>query len=122
MDTRTARLPVDLIRAAEVEGREAHRSTAKQLEHWARLGMFFDRQTSTTARRIQRAVAGELALDELSPDEQLVANAAIDARIASTAATMSFADRLATRGVTTVTMDDRGRMIRHHPDGSTEVV
>jgi len=122
MDTKTTRLPVDLIEAAEAEGREEHRSAAKQLEHWARFGMFFERQTSTSRRRIQRAVAGETSLRDLGDEERLVANAAIDAAISAAANEASFADRLAARGITTVVMDDEGRMIRRHPDGSTTVL
>jgi len=122
METKTTRLPVDLIEAAEASGREEHRSAAKQLEHWARFGMFFDRQTSASHRRIQRAIAGEVALGDLDENERVVANAAIDAAISTGANEMSFADRLAARGVTTVVMDGEGRMVRRHPDGSTTVL
>lgn len=120
--TRTTRLPTDLIVAAETDGRAEHRSAAKQLEHWARLGMFFDRQTSAAARRIQRAVAGDMAITELPADERIVANAAIDAAMSVVANETSFADLLAARGVTTVVMDDAGNLIRRHPDGSTSAL
>ncbi len=122
MDTKTTRLPVDLIEAAEAEGREEHRSAAKQLEHWARFGMFYDRQTSSSHRRIKRAIAGEVSLGDLDENERVVANAAIDAAISTAANEVSFADRLAARGVTTVVMDVEGRMVRRHPDGSTTVL
>jgi len=122
MDTRTTRLPVDLIEAAEAVGREERRSAAKQLEHWARFGMFFDRQTTASRRRIQRAVAGEASLGELDDDERIVANAAMNAAISAAANEVSFADRLAARGVTTVVMDDEGQMVRRYPDGSTAVL
>ncbi|HSL56716.1 MAG TPA: hypothetical protein VK866_02635 [Acidimicrobiales bacterium] len=122
LETRTTRLPVDLIDAAESEGRAEHRSASKQLEHWARFGMFFSRQTSVAQRRIERAVSGEVALRDLSADEQVVANAAIDATISVAANETSFAERLAARGVTTVVMDDEGRMVRRHPDGSTTIL
>ncbi len=122
MDSKTTRLPIDLIEAAEAEGREEHRSAAKQLEHWARFGMFYDRQTSSSRRRIQRAIAGEAPLGELDVNERVVANAAINVGISASANEVSFADRLAARGVTTVVMDDEGRMVRRHPDGSTTVL
>ena len=122
MDTRTTRLPVDLIEAAEVEGRAERRSAAKQLEHWARFGMYFDRQTSASRRRIERAIAGDVPLATLGTDERVVANATIDAAISEAAAEVSFADRLAARGVTTIVMDEDGRMVRRHPDGSTTVL
>jgi len=119
MDSRTTRLPTDLLDAAEAEGRTEQRSAAKQLEHWARFGMYFERQASAARRRIQRAVAGEIPLAQLTADEQTVANAVIDASISAAANETSFADRLAARGVTTIVMDDEGRMVRRHPDGST---
>lgn len=122
MDSKTTRLPVDLIEAAEAEGREEHRSAAKQLEHWARFGMFFDRQTSSSQRRIRRAITGEASLGDLDENERVVANAAINAAISAAANEVSFADRLAARGVTTVVMDDEGRTVRRHPDGSTTVL
>ncbi|HEU5308725.1 MAG TPA: hypothetical protein VFW97_15465 [Acidimicrobiia bacterium] len=119
MDTKTTRLPVDLLDAAEAEGIEEHRSASKQVEHWARFGMYFDRQTSASRRAIQRAVTGEVPLRDLSADEQLVANARIDAVISTATNETSFADRLAARGVTTVVLDDEGSMVRRAPDGTT---
>lgn len=119
METRTTRLPVDLLDAAEAEGHEEHRSAAKQIEHWARFGMFFDRQTSSARRRVQRAVAGEVPLSELSTEEQLAANALVDAAISAAANSTSFADRLAARGTTTITMSADGRLLRREPDGTT---
>ena len=122
MDTKTTRLPADLLDAAEAEGLEEHRSVAKQVEHWARFGMLFDRQTSAGRRRIQRAVAGDLPLAELPDDERLVANAQIDASISTAANGVSFADRLAAQGMTTVVLDAEGRMVRRQPDGTTTVL
>jgi len=122
MASKTTRLPVDLIEAAEAEGRKERRSAAKQLEHWVRFGMFFDRQTGLARRRIQRAVAGEASLGDLGDDERVVANATINAAISAAANEVSFADRLAARGLTTVVMDDYGRMVRRQPDGSTTVL
>lgn len=119
MDTKTARLPIDIIEAAERAGRTQHRSAAKQLEHWARFGMFFDGQTTAASQRIRSAVSGELSLSELSDDEAVVANATISATISQVSNNTSFADRLAKQGVTTVVMDDDGQMIRRHPDGTT---
>jgi hypothetical protein len=121
-DTRTTRLPVDLLDAAEAEGRQEHRSASKQLEHWARFGMFFERQTSAARRRIERAVAGETPLGDLTDDEQVAANALINAAISSAASETSFADRLAARGLTTIVMDDDGRMVRREPNGTTTVL
>jgi len=117
--TRTTRLPADLLDAAEVEAAEQHRSTARQVEHWARFGMYFDQQADSASRRIRRAVAGDESLADLTDDERAVANAMIDSSISTEASDAIFADRLAVRGITTVLIDDDGRMIRRLPDGST---
>lgn len=119
MNTKTTRLPVDLIDAAEDHAKTEHRSTAKQLEHWARLGMFFDGQNTTAHQRIRDAIAGELPLAELTNEEQAVANASISATISTTANNMSFAERLAEQGVTTIVVNDDGDVIKQHPDGTT---
>lgn len=121
MDTRTTRLPNDLIEAAEIEGRAEHRSTAKQIEHWARFGMFFDRQTNSS-RRIQSAIAGRTPLRDLDEAERAVADATINARISAAANETSFADRLAAQGLTTVLIDEQSNLVRRYPDGSTTVL
>ena len=46
MNTKTVRLPIDLIEAAESEAVDQQRSASKQLEHWARFGMLFDQQST----------------------------------------------------------------------------
>lgn len=84
--------------------------------------MFFDSQTSTARRRIERAVAGEVPLGDLAADEFSVANALIDASISTAANEISFAERLAARGVTTIVVDAKGRMVRRNPSGSTTVL
>lgn len=122
MNTKTVRLPVDLIEAAESEAVDQHRSASKQLEHWARFGMLLDHQTTESSRRIRRVVAGEAPFTGLTDDERLVAHAMIDANISTSANSVSFADRLAARGVTTVSMDADGQMVRRQPDGTTSVL
>ncbi len=114
-------MPVDLLDAAAAEGLKGHRSASKQIEHWARFGMYLDSQATASRRRILRAVAGG-APHELGEDEETVTNALIDGSISTAANETSFADRLAASGVTTIVMDEQGRMIRRHPDGSTTVL
>lgn len=122
MTTKTVRLPTDLIEAAESESVDQHRSASKQLEHWARFGMLFDRQSTDSLRRIRRVVAGEALFTDLTDDERLVAHATIDANISTRANSISFADRLAARGVTTVSMDAHGQMVRRQPDGTIRIL
>jgi tetraacyldisaccharide-1-P 4'-kinase len=119
MRSKTIRLPVDLIDAAKAEGRAEHRSAAKQLEHWARFGMFFERQTSLSHRRFQRVSVSEASFHDVGDDERMLATSNLNATISAAANESSFADRLAAQGITTIVMDDAGRLVRRHPDGST---
>jgi hypothetical protein len=88
------RLPSDLVDAAEVLARVQDRSTAEQLENWARVGMSLDGR----ARE----------------DTNAQTNRAISVR----ANEMSFADRLLEHGLPVVVMDRDGRMVKRLPDGA----
>jgi len=120
--TRTTRFAIDLIQAAESEAARESRSTRQQLDHWARLGMRISARSTAARRRIERALAGEIPLADLSDDEQAVANAELDVSIAGAASRTSYADRLAGEGVTTVTLDEDGNLVERRPDGTTTVL
>jgi hypothetical protein len=122
MGTKTVRLPTDLIEAAESAASGQHRSASKQLEHWARIGMLVDHRSADSLRRIGRVVAGDAQFADLSDDERVVAHTLIDANISTRADTMAFADRLAARGVTTVSMNAQGALVRRQPDGTVSVL
>ncbi len=77
---------------------------------------------SAARRRIEAALAGELPLADLSPDEHVVFAAELDVAIAEAAQGASFGDALAGEGITTVSLDADGRLVRHHPDGTTSTV
>ena len=119
-DTPT-RFATDLFESAAAEGRRESRSAKQQLDHWARVGRSVSMRQTAARRRIEAAIAGEMPLAELAPEERLVANAEIDVRIQERAQGADFIERLAGEGVTTVALDDAGRLVEHRPDG-TEVV
>lgn len=122
METRTTRVAVDLLKAAEAEAARESRSAREQLDHWARLGMRLSVQSTAARRRIERAVAGELSLSQLTPPERDVANAELSLAISEAANRMSFVDRLAAEGVTTVTLDADGQLVERRPDGTTTIL
>lgn len=119
METRTTRVATDLLAAAEAEARRESRSTREQLDHWARLGMHLSARSTAPRRRIERAVAGELPLADLTIEERDVANIELSVRISAVANRTSFADRLAAEGVTTVVLGADGQLVERRPDGST---
>lgn len=122
METRTTRVAVDLLAAAEAEAARESRSVRMQLDHWTRLGMQLSVRATASRRRIERAVASELPLEELTDHERHVANAEISARISQAANAISFADRLAAEGVTTVVLNDDDQLVERRPDGTTTVL
>lgn len=118
MGTRTTRTALELIEAAEIEALKESRSVREQLDHWTRLGMHISMRNTSARRQVERAVAGELPLSELTPAEREVANAEMSVAISEAANRMSFADRLAAEGVTTVVLDTDGRLVERRPDGT----
>lgn len=119
---RPTRVAADLMDDAAAEGERQSRSAKQQLDHWARVGRAVSGNTSKSRLRIEASLAGELPMDELSEQERVILNAEIDASISERARTVRFGETLATRGVTTVALDDQGRLTRYHPDGTTSVI
>ncbi len=119
---RVTRFASDLLDSAAVEGARQSRSAKQQLDHWARVGRAVSSHHSAGRRRVEAAVAGTTALAELTPEESLVANAEIDAAIAERARDVDVGAVLAGAGITTVALDDDGRLVRYDPDGTTTVL
>ncbi|MGQ0466837.1 MAG: TA system antitoxin ParD family protein [Sporichthyaceae bacterium] len=119
---RPTRVAVDLLDSAAVEGARQSRSAKQQLDHWARVGRAVSMRESAARRRVEAALAGDVELRDLSGEERVVFNAELDVAIQTAAREASFAEALAGEGVTTVALDDEGRLVRYHPDGTTTVV
>lgn len=113
------RIGDDVYAAARRVGASASRSAAQQVDYWVRVGRAVTMAEAGVRRRIDDAIAGRRPMTELSAQERLMANAEIDAAIEQAAVTTNYAERLAAEGITTVTMDDDGRLITRHPDGSS---
>jgi ParD-like antitoxin of type II bacterial toxin-antitoxin system len=119
---RPTRFAADLLDAAAVEGARHSRSAKQQLDHWARVGRTVSTHHSTARRRVEAALAGTLALTDLTAEERLVANAEVDAAIAQRLRTVHYGNILAAEGVATVALDDEGRLVRYEPDGTTTLL
>lgn len=112
------RFATDLLDAAAAEGAREGRSAKQQLDHWARVGRAVSMHHTAVRRRIELALAGTLAVTDLTDDERSVVNAELDATISAAAHRASFGDRLAAEGVTTVALDANGRLVERRPDGT----
>src|SRR5664279_2048150 len=119
---RVTRVAADLMESATVEGARQSRSAKQQLDHWARVGRAVSSHQSASRRRGEAAMAGEVELDELTPEEGLVFNAEISAAIEESLARTDYGDVLAAGGITMVALDDDGGLVEYWPDGSSSVL
>ncbi len=119
MPDRVTRVAADLVDSAAAEGARQSRSAKQQLDHWARVGRAVSSQHTASRRRVEAALAGDLALSELSAEEGVVVNAEISAAIEENLARTHYGEALAARGITTVALDDAGDLIEHRPDGTS---
>lgn len=113
------RVAADLFDSAAAEGRRQSRSAKQQLDHWARVGRAVSAQQTAPRRRVEAALAGTLALADLSPEEGVVFSAEITAAIEENLAQADYGATLASRGIATVAVDDDGRLIEYRPDGTS---
>jgi hypothetical protein len=116
---KVTRFAADLVDAAAVEGARHSRSTKQQLDHWARVGRTVSTHHSTARRRVEAALEGTLTLSDLTPEERLVTNAEADAVVAERLRMVDYGAVLAAEGVSTVALNDDGRLVRYDPDGTS---
>lgn len=115
---RVTRFAADLVDAAAAEGARQSRSTKQQLDHWARVGRAVSSQHSASRRRVEAALAGDLELAALTVEEGVVFNAEISAAIEERLAHSDYGDVFAASGITTVALDDAGKLVEYAPDGN----
>jgi hypothetical protein len=119
---RVTRTATDLYDSAVAEGARQRRSAKQQLEHWARVGRAVSSRHTAARRRVEAALAGELAVTELSEEEGVVFNAEVSAAIQESLADANYGQELAGRGIATVALNEKGEIVEHRPDGSSVVV
>lgn len=119
---RVTRFAADLVDSAAAEGARQSRSAKQQLDHWARVGRAVSAQQTAARRRVEAALAGELDIGVLTVEEGVVFNAEVSAAVEENLARTNYGDILAARGITTVALDDDGRIVEHRPDGTSVVM
>ena len=119
MTDRVTRVAADLVDSAAAEGARQSRSAKQQLDHWARVGRAVSSQHTASRRRVEAALAGDLAPTELSLEEGVVFNAEISAAIEENLTRTHYGKALAARGITTVTLNEAGDLVEHRPDGTS---
>jgi hypothetical protein len=119
---RVTRVAADLMEAAAAEGARQSRSAKQQLDHWARVGRAVSSHQTAARHRVEAALAGRLDAGALSEEEGVVFNAEIAAAIEESLLTADYGETLAAQGITTVALDDDGRIVEYRPDGTAAVV
>lgn len=119
---RVTRFAADLVDSAAAEGARQSRSAKQQLDHWARVGRAVSATHTASRRRVEAALAGQLATSELTLEEGVVFNAEISAAIEESLARTHYGDVLAAQGITTVALNETGDIVEHRPDGSSAVL
>ena len=116
------RVSADIAAAAASVTPSEHRSVAEQINHWARLGMQVERSASVGGRQVLAAITGDAQFSSLTPEERVVAHAAIDAQMAERVTEARFGPEARKAGQVTVSVDDDGTLIEIAPDGSRRVL
>ncbi|WP_213930779.1 ParD-like family protein [Rhodococcus sp. B50] len=119
---KVTRFDAELVDSAIAEGGRQNRTGRQQLEYWARIGRAMTAHETASLHRVHEALAGTRELDDLTAAEGRLFDAEIDARLADGLAGTEYAGVLAARGVTTVVLDDEGRLVEQRPDGSRRVL
>ncbi|WP_241386863.1 ParD-like family protein [Rhodococcus sp. CH91] len=119
---KVTRFDAELVDSAIAEGGRQNRTGRQQLEYWARIGRAMTAHETASLHRVQDALAGLRETSELTTAEGRLFDAEIDARLADGLARADYAGVLAARGVTTVLLDDEGRLVEQRPDGSRRVL
>jgi hypothetical protein len=119
---RVTRFAADLVDSAAAEGARQSRSAKQQLDHWARVGRAVSSQHTAARRRVEAALAGDMQLRELTVEEGVVFNAEIAAAIQENLAESNYGELLAHRGITTVALNEAGKIVEYRPDGSSVVL
>lgn len=120
--TRPVRVDSEIVAAAEQTARQQHRSTAEQVNRWARLGKHLDLSMSVDQRRIERFFVGDVQFKDLTDEERAVAHAGLDADLEERAGEVSFGHEALREGITVVAVDDQGQIVETAPDGSSRVL
>ncbi|GAB90115.1 TA system antitoxin ParD family protein [Gordonia rhizosphera] len=119
---KVTRFSAALVNAAGAEGAREQRSARQQLEHWARVGQGVSIRTSTARRRVEAALAGHLPIDSLTEEEGVVFDAEVDALLDERLAEVDHVEARAAQGLSSVAIDEQGRMVEYRPDGTTVVL
>ncbi|OHT78135.1 hypothetical protein BKG69_15935 [Mycobacteroides chelonae] len=112
---RPTRVASDLLDSAAAEGARQSRSAKQQLDHWARLGREVSSQDTVSRRKVEAALAGQLSMRELTPEEGVVFNAEIEVELQRRIAATNVQDELRAEGIRVVVLNEAGEIVEYPP-------
>lgn len=115
----STRVAGDVVAVASAVAPAERRTTAEQINYWARVGMQVERSASVATRRVLAVAAGEAPFSSLDPDERQIAHAVIDAQIAERVSAERFGSASRASGRSTVSLADDGTLVEIAADGTT---
>ena len=119
---RVTRFAADLLDSAAAEGARQSRSAKQQLDHWARVGRAVSSQHTAARRRVEAALAGELAAGRTQRGGRRGVQRRDLRGDRGKPGRRRLRPVLARRGITTVALNEDGEIVEHRPDGSSVVV
>lgn len=115
---KVTRFASELVDSAAAEGARQSRSARQQLDHWVRVGRAVSSFSTAARQRVESALMGHLPMAELTVEEGVAFNAEVTAAIEEDLSSTHYGQTLAGEGVTTVALDENGRLVEYRPDGS----
>lgn len=102
------RIDEDVTSAAKVAAELFSRSTAQQVNHWARIGRELEASSSISQRDIAEVLAGRASYDDLSAREQAVVRAEWTERMSALREGLDLASEFAAAGESWTEADSDG--------------
>jgi len=115
----STRVAGDVVAVATAVAPAERRTTAEQINYWARVGMQIERSASVATRMVLAVAAGEAQFSSLDPNERQIAHAVIDAQIAERVSGERFGAASRSGGRSTVSLADDGTLVEIAADGTT---
>lgn len=106
------RIDEDVTEAAKVAAELFSRSTAQQVNHWARIGRELESSASISQRDIAEVLAGRASYDELSAREQAVVRAEWTERMTALREGLDLAAELTAAGESWTEVDADGTPVK----------
>lgn len=119
--TAPTRIDEDVTNAAKLAGRLLSRSTAQQVNHWARIGRELESSASISQREIADVLAGRASYDELNAREQALLRAEWTERMTALRENLDLEAEFTAAGESWTDADVRGAVVeRSAPDASQQ--